>query len=295
MIAEAAIARAIGRGLRAFYTTPIKALSNQKFGDLRTAYGEDRVGLLTGDNTINGDAPIVVMTTEVLRNMIYSGSRALGDLGVVILDEVHYLQDPYRGSVWEEVIIHLSSEVQLVSLSATVANPEEFTGWVESRRGPTTLVVETVRPVPLESTYLLSDRYHNHALQRLPVFASDGQHANKRVVNMLKKGRGKRPRFSSPRRIEVAEHLLSEGLLPAIYFIFSRAGCDAAARAVAGATFPLTTEAERSTIRDVAEARTAHLDDVDLAVLGFPEWMATLQSGVAAHHAGDGPRVQGSG
>ncbi len=286
LVAEAAIARAVGQGQRAFYTTPIKALSNQKFGDLRNSYGEDRVGLLTGDNTINGDAPIVVMTTEVLRNMIYAGSPALHDLGVVILDEVHYLQDPYRGSVWEEVIIHLSSEVQLVSLSATVANPEEFTGWVESRRGPTTLVVETVRPVPLESTYLLSDRYHNHALQRFSVFASDGQHANKQLVNMLKKGRGKRPRFSSPRRIEVAEHLLSEGLLPAIYFIFSRSGCDAAARAVAGAKLPLTTAVERSTIREVAEARTSHLDDVDLSVLGFPDWVATLESGVAAHHAG---------
>ena len=286
LIAEAAIARAIEEGRRAFYTTPIKALSNQKFGDLRAVYGVEQVGLLTGDNTIKGDAPIVVMTTEVLRNMIYSGSRALDELGVVILDEVHYLQDPFRGSVWEEVIIHLSSDVQLVSLSATIANPEEFTRWVESRRGPTTLVVEGRRPVPLESTYLLSDRYHNHALQRLPVFASDGQRANKQVVNLLKKGRGRRPRFSSPRRIEVAEHLLSEGLLPAIYFIFSRAGCDAAARAVAGARLPLTTEAERNTIRQVAEARTVHLADLDLDVLGFADWVDTLQAGVASHHAG---------
>ena len=140
LIAEAAIARAVLRRSRSFYTTPIKALSNQKFGDLIAAYGSDRVGLLTGDNTINAEAPIVVMTTEVLRNMIYAGSAALHDLGVVILDEVHYLQDRYRGSVWEEVIIHLPQTVQLISLSATIANPTEFTGWMESRRGPTSLI-----------------------------------------------------------------------------------------------------------------------------------------------------------
>jgi ATP-dependent RNA helicase HelY len=285
-IAEAAIARAVARGSRAFYTTPIKALSNQKFGDLKDEYGEDRVGLLTGDNSINGDAPIVVMTTEVLRNMIYAGSPALERLGVVILDEVHYLQDPYRGSVWEEIIIHLAAEVQLVSLSATIANPEEFTGWVRSRRGPTTLVVERTRPIPLESTYLVSDRFHGHALERFPVFSQDGKRANKRVVNLLRKGRGRRPRFTTPRRIEVAAHLRAEGLLPAIYFIFSRAGCDAAARAVAAAGLGLTTEEDRARIREVATERTAHLADDDLEVLGFSEWLATLEAGVAPHHAG---------
>jgi len=286
LIAEAAIARALDSGRRGFYTTPIKALSNQKFGDLIQAYGAERVGLLTGDNSINGDAPIVVMTTEVLRNMIYAGSGALNHLGVVILDEVHYLQDPYRGSVWEEVIIHLPREVQLISLSATIANPGEFTGWVESRRGPTALVVEERRPVPLESTYLVSDRYHNYAMQRYPIFAPDGGRANKRVVNMLKKGRGKRPRFSTPRRVEVAEHLQAEGLLPAIYFIFSRAGCDAAAKTVSGSGLSLTGDEEREKIREIATGRTAHLPDEDLDVLGFTSWLAMLETGVAAHHAG---------
>jgi ATP-dependent RNA helicase HelY len=286
LIAEAAIARAMDQGVRAFYTTPIKALSNQKFGDLVTAYDADRVGLLTGDNTINGDAPIVVMTTEVLRNMIYAGSRALDELGVVILDEVHYLQDPYRGSVWEEVIIHLPQRVQLVSLSATIANPEEFTGWIRSRRGPTTLIVERTRPVPLESTYLVSDRFHDFALERYPVFDPEGERANKHVVNMLRKGRGKRPRFSTPRRLEVAGHLRAEGLLPAIYFIFSRAGCDAAARTIATAGLELTTDAERAQIREIATARTAHLPDDDLDVLGYAGWLQMLESGVAAHHAG---------
>ena len=286
LIAEAAIARALGRGYRSFYTTPIKALSNQKFGDLIAAYGSERVGLLTGDNTINAEAPIVVMTTEVLRNMIYAGSAALDDLGVVILDEVHYLQDRYRGSVWEEVIIHLPQTVQLISLSATIANPTEFTGWVESRRGPTSLIVEDHRPVPLESTYLLSDRFHNHALERLPVFEPDGLRGNKRVVNMLRKGRGRRPRFSTPRRIEVAEHLLGGGLLPAIYFIFSRAGCEAASKMVAGAGFGLATQSDRVEIRAAAIEHTAHLAEEDLSVLGFAGWLETLQAGVAAHHAG---------
>jgi ATP-dependent RNA helicase HelY len=286
LVAEAAVARALDLGVRAFYTTPIKALSNQKFGDFIAAYGADRVGLLTGDNTINGDAPIVVMTTEVLRNMIYAGSDALDDLGVVILDEVHYLQDPYRGSVWEEVIIHLAQAVSVVSLSATISNPAEFTGWVESRRGPTTLIVESHRPVPLESTYLVSDRYHNFALERYAIFAPDGVRANTRVVNMLRKGKGRRPRFSTPRRVEVAGHLRSEGLLPAIYFIFSRAGCDAAATTVADAGLGLTTAEEREVISATARERTAHLADDDLAVLGFEAWLATLERGVAAHHAG---------
>lgn len=286
LIAEAAIARALDRGYRSFYTAPIKALSNQKFGDLIAAYGSERVGLLTGDNTINAEAPIVVMTTEVLRNMIYAGSAALDDLGVAILDEVHYLQDPDRGSVWEEVIIHLPQTVQLISLSATIANPTEFTGWVESRRGPTSLIVEDHRPVPLESTYLVSDRFHNHALERFPVFEPDGLRGNKRVVNMLRKGRGKRPRFSTPRRLEVAEHLLRGGLLPAIYFIFSRAGCDAASKMLAGAGLGLATPADRVQIRAAAIEHTAHLAEEDLAVLGFSGWLETLQAGVAAHHAG---------
>ena len=143
LIAEHAVGNAVASGTRAFYTTPIKALSNQKYADLCAMFGDDAVGLLTGDNVINGDAAIVVMTTEVLRNMIYSESRALIDLSVVILDEVHYLQNRYRGAVWEEVIIHLPASVPVVCLSATIANPEEFTAWVRSRRGETELVVET--------------------------------------------------------------------------------------------------------------------------------------------------------
>ena len=140
---------ALHQGRKCFYTTPIKALSNQKFADLVRRYGADQVGLLTGDNTINGEAPIVVMTTEVLRNMLYAGSSTLTGLGFVVMDEVHYLADRFRGAVWEEVIIHLPESVALVSLSATVSNAEEFGEWLETVRGETTTIVEERRPVPL--------------------------------------------------------------------------------------------------------------------------------------------------
>jgi ATP-dependent RNA helicase HelY len=286
LIAEYAVARAHAAGDRAFYTTPIKALSNQKYTDFRAAYGEDEVGLLTGDNVINGDAPIVVMTTEVLRNMIYAESAALDRLGVVVLDEVHYLQNRYRGSVWEEVIIHLPREIPLVCLSATIANPEEFTGWVSSRRGDTGLVVETRRPVPLESMYLVQDRFHEGQMVFLPVFGKGGKRANPQVTRLLDKGRGRRRRFAVPRRQEVAELLAAEELLPAIYFIFSRDGCDQAATRVAAAGLGLTDAAARAAIRDRAEQMTEHLPAGDLATLGYAAWLERLERGVAAHHAG---------
>jgi len=158
VVAEYAVHRALGAGGKAFYTTPLKALSNQKFGDLRRIWGADRVGLLTGDNSVNGDAPVVVMTTEVLRNMIYAGSSNLEGLRYVVLDEVHYLQDRYRGAVWEEVIVPLPLGVDLVSLSATVSNAEEVADWIRTVRGDTTAVIEARRPVELENLYLVGER-----------------------------------------------------------------------------------------------------------------------------------------
>ena len=284
-IAEHAIARALDRGKRAFYTTPIKALSNQKYRDLSEDYGVDRVGLLTGDNVISSEASIVVMTTEVLRNMIYADSRALDDLDVVILDEVHYLQNRYRGSVWEEIIIHLPQPVRLLSLSATIANPEEFTAWVRSRRGEDTeLVVETHRPVPLESLYMIKDRHREGAVEMMPVFR--GRKANPQVSRLLQRGRGRRRRFVAPRRLEVIEELAGNGLLPAIYFIFSRAGCDQAADTVAGARLRLTTREERAEIGKRAEDLTEHLPAQDLRALGYDTWLGRLEEGIAAHHAG---------
>lgn len=288
LIAEAGIHLAVSSGRRSFYTTPIKALSNQKFGDLVAEYGGDRVGLLTGDNVINGDAPIVVMTTEVLRNMIYAGDRDLSDLGVVILDEVHYLQDPFRGAVWEEVIIHAPPHVQLVCLSATISNAAEFAGWVEDRRGPTRLVVTRDRPVPLEGMYLIKDRFGGEPLKMFPTFVRrDGRtRPNPRIERLLGMERGGRRRFSTPGRIDVLEKLAEEEMLPAIYFIFSRAGCDSAAGSALDAGVRFTTEDERERIRETAERKTAHLTDSDLAALDFGRWLAQLEVGVAAHHAG---------
>src|SRR5918997_1552352 len=157
VVGEFAVHLALAKGGKAFYTTPIKALSNQKYADLARRHGQDKVGLLTGDTTINGDAPVVVMTTEVLRNMLYAGSAALDGLAYVVMDEVHYLADRFRGPVWEEVIIHLPDHVQLVSLSATVSNAEEFGDWLEMVRGDTAVVVSEHRPVPLGQHVLTRD------------------------------------------------------------------------------------------------------------------------------------------
>src|SRR5437773_12443631 len=155
IVAEYAVDRALAGNRKAFYTTPLKALSNQKFGDFVVRYGAGSVGLLTGDNSINSEAPLVVMTTEVLRNMLYEQSSTLDGLQTVVMDEVHYLQDPYRGAVWEEVLIHLPLTVSVVCLSATVSNAEEFGEWIGALRGPTRVVIEEKRPVPLEHHYLV--------------------------------------------------------------------------------------------------------------------------------------------
>ena len=288
LVAEAAIHLALAAGKRAFYTAPIKALSNQKFNDLGDALGDDRVGLLTGDNVINGDAPVVVMTTEVLRNMIYAESSQLDNVEIVILDEVHYLQDRTRGAVWEEVIIHCPKEVQLVCLSATISNKEEFAAWVRERRGPTELIQTDDRPVPLESMYMLKDKFGAHQLHLLPTFTQrDGRRrSNSKIEQMLGLERGRKRRYKTPNRVDTIEELAEQRMLPAIYFIFSRAGCDAAMHRLVESGIRLTNSEEREAIRRVAEQRTDHLEDSDLAVLGYERWIAGLEAGVASHHAG---------
>jgi len=167
VVGEFAIHKALAEGRKAFYTTPIKALSNQKYADLVERYGASKVGLLTGDNAINGDAPVVVMTTEVLRNMLYADSPAIAGLGYVVMDEVHYLADRFRGAVWEEVILHLPEHVQLASLSATVSNAEEFGEWLGTVRGETTTIVEEHRPVPLYQHVIVGRRMYD-------LFADEG-------------------------------------------------------------------------------------------------------------------------
>lgn len=279
LVAEFAIQGALGRGLKAFYTTPLKALSNQKFNDFGRLYPE--VGLLTGDNTINGDAPIVVMTTEVLRNMIYASSPALDGLEVVVLDEVHYLQDPSRGAVWEEIIVHAPAGIQLVCLSATVSNADEFAAWVRSRRGPTRLIQEDRRPVPLVNLYALKDRWDDGVL--LERMFSE-QAVNRSIESRIT-GRKAR-RYATPRRNETVAALAAREMLPVIYFIFSRAGCDDAARNLVEAGARFTDPAEIEEIRAAAERQTTHLEPRDLAALGYDQWVYGLEAGIAPHHAG---------
>jgi ATP-dependent RNA helicase HelY len=292
VVAEHAVAAALASGGRAFYTTPIKALSNQKYHDLVRLHGVDAIGLLTGDTAVNGDAPVVVMTTEVLRNMIYSRSPALDRLEWVVLDEVHYLQDAYRGPVWEEVIVHLPAAVRLVCLSATVSNAHELADWISTVRGPTSVVVEERRPVTLDNWFLVDDTQSDQ-LVLLPTLVDgkanpDGSRFDTDPRDTWR-GRGggrARRRYATPRRVEVVELLASRDMLPALYFIFSRAACDDAVTACLGAGLRFTEPDERDRIRDIVERHVAHLSDDDLRVLEYDRWLTGLEAGIAAHHAG---------
>jgi ATP-dependent RNA helicase HelY len=321
IVGEFAVHLALESNRKCFYTTPIKALSNQKFNDLVERYGAENVGLLTGDNSINGDAPVVVMTTEVLRNMLYAGSRTLTGLGFVVMDEVHYLADRSRGAVWEEVIIHLPESVALVSLSATVSNAEEFGEWLGTVRGETTTIVEERRPVPLYQHVLVGRKMydlfadgavdphprHGGAPKELPTPAEEkvnpellkvarddlmsgrmrdrrSPKGQRRPDRARQSGNGRR--VWVPSRADVVEQLDKAGLLPAIVFIFSRVGCDAAVQQCLNANLKLTTPAERDEIAAFVEEHCSHLPEEDRQVLGYHEFLDGLTRGIAAHHAG---------
>ncbi len=302
VVGEFAVHLALEQGGKCFYTTPIKALSNQKFADLTLRYGAARVGLLTGDNSINGNAPVVVMTTEVLRNMLYARSRALTGLRYVVMDEVHYLADRSRGAVWEEVIIHLQDSVAVVSLSATVSNAEEFGDWLSTVRGANDTIVEERRPVPLFQHVMVGSRLYDlfadsegadsaaRVNPELTRVARDDWRRQRPTRHPARSGRGSyylpRTRTRPPSRLEVIDRLDAEGLLPSIVFIFSRAGCDAAVQQCLSANVRLTTARERREITVYAEERASRLSGDDLDVLGYPLWLAGLVNGVAAHHAG---------
>jgi ATP-dependent RNA helicase HelY len=307
IVGEFAVHLALASGRKCFYTTPIKALSNQKFNDLVERYGAANVGLLTGDNSINGEAPVVVMTTEVLRNMLYAGSRTLTGLGFVVMDEVHYLADRSRGAVWEEVIIHLPESVALVSLSATVSNAEEFGEWLGTVRGETVTIVEERRPVPLYQHVLVGrkmfDLFAEGAVEpgdekvnpELLRVARDDYMSGRMRDRRSPKGQrrpdrarqsGNGRRVWVPSRADVVEQLDRAGLLPAIVFIFSRVGCDAAVQQCLNANLRLTTPEERDEIHAFVEEHCSNLPDEDLQVLGYHEFLDGLTRGVAAHHAG---------
>jgi ATP-dependent RNA helicase HelY len=301
VVAEFAIFMAMARTRdKVFYTTPMKALSNQKFQELVAEYGPESVGLLTGDTNVNSGARIVVMTTEVLRNMLYADSDLLTNLSWVVMDEVHFLADRFRGAVWEEVIIHLPREVRMISLSATVSNAEEFGDWLQAVRGDTEVIVSEERPVPLDQHILMRTRL-------VDLFDSSGLTAANRVNPELEQlarqggrssgsrqhrdvgryhSRGGRPDSGRMERSDVVRLLEGKNLLPAIFFVFSRIGCDSAVTSVLRAGVRLTTIQERDEIRAIVEERCRTLRDEDLAVLGYWDWLSGLERGVAAHHAG---------
>ncbi len=308
VVGEFAVQLALEQGRKAFYTTPIKALSNQKYTDLARRHGAQNVGLLTGDTTLNGEAPVVVMTTEVLRNMLYAGSPTLDGVAFVVMDEVHYLADRFRGPVWEEVIIHLPADVQLASLSATVSNAEEFGDWLTMVRGDTAVVVSERRPVPLWQHVMTRDGLFDlYAGDVDPTAPGVDPPINPDLVVDLRRqeralgparggdrgyrgrggrrpgpGGGRRP----PPRFAVIDVLDRDGLLPSIFFVFSRAGCDAAVQQCLTAGLRLTTPEQAAAVRETVEARCGAVPAQDLAVLGYWEWLQGLERGIAAHHAG---------
>lgn len=312
IVGEFAVHLALQQGRKCFYTTPIKALSNQKYADLVKRYGADKVGLLTGDNSVNSEAPVVVMTTEVLRNMLYAGSQSLRGLGYVVMDEVHYLSDRFRGAVWEEVIIHLPESVTLVSLSATVSNAEEFGDWLDTVRGDTEVIVSEERPVPLwqhvmagRRIYDLFEEESDHGgrgsarREVNPDLLRMAREENSRTYSPKDRRRGRmvreadrererrsRGRIWTPSRPEVIARLEGDGLLPAINFIFSRAGCEAAVQQCLYAGLRLNDDSARLRVREIVEERTASIPTEDLHVLGYYEWLEGLERGIAAHHAG---------
>lgn len=287
IVGEFAAYLAAEQGKKCFYTTPIKALSNQKYQEFVERFGEDRVGLLTGDNSINSEADIMVMTTEVLRNMLYTNSASLLNLGFVVMDEVHYLADKFRGAVWEEVLIHLMESVQVISLSATVSNAEEFGEWLQAVRGDTEVIVSENRPVPLYQHVLIGNRL-------IDLFNDDGSvnqslfRSEREALRRMRVPKG-RNRFEDENRLgrpEVIEKLQFNQMLPVITFIFSRQGCDSAVKQCLAANLRLTNTEEKEEIRATALRYTATLNSEDLELLGHHEWLAALERGIAAHHAG---------
>ncbi|AKK05922.1 superfamily II RNA helicase [Corynebacterium mustelae] len=310
IVGEFAVSLALSRGTKCFYTTPIKALSNQKYHDLVKEHGEDTVGLLTGDVSINHNADVIVMTTEVLRNMIYAQSATLDRLSHVVMDEIHFLSDKSRGGVWEEVILGLDDSVSIIGLSATVSNSEEFGQWLGTVRGDTEVIVSEHRPVPLDQWMLVGRRIYslfspgttgevNHELvARIEKIDRDnlergradylaGKGFRSRAKGESRSGKPRpQDKYRPLGRPEVLDILASQDMLPAITFIFSRTGCDAAVAQCLRSRLVLTTQEESNEIASIIDEGVAGIPDEDLKVLGFRQWRAALMRGFAAHHAG---------
>jgi ATP-dependent RNA helicase HelY len=295
VVAEHAIRRALARERKIFYTTPLKALSNQKFRDLGAQFGMDRTGLLTGDTVVRPEAQIVVMTTEVLRALVYERAPLLEGLEAVVLDEFHYLQDPDRGPVWEEVVMHCPHDVALVCLSATLADLPVLHRWLEDTHGPTELVVEQQRPVTLQFLYAIGNLQRTPPLV-LPMFLDGATNPTAELrdgTRRVERGEGKRVRDRerpvTPERDDLLTYLRDGSMLPAIWFVLSRAGCDQAVAACVEAGVRLTTETETTRIRRLVTDATERLSTNDANALDASGWQLALSCGIAAHHGGLAP------
>lgn len=291
LVADAAIDRALARGARAIYTTPLKALSNQKHRDLRRRLGP-RVGLLTGDRAIDPNADVAVMTTEIVRALLDAGSALLDGVSVVVLDEFHYLRDPDRGSVWEEIVMDAPLSWQLVCLSATMPDPQRVHTWIDGIHPPTRLVVETTRPVPLNHLYAIGN-IQDHPPLLLPMF--DGDRINEVAVRHdgtrnVTRGEGRRQRDVrrpvTPRRATLLDSLREQSLLPAIWFMLSRLGCEHALDELLedGVSFNDSEQAGRAGA--IAELALAGLPSADTGAFDAHRWRAALEHGIATHHGG---------
>lgn len=288
IIADFAAYLALRNKTKIIYTTPIKALSNQKYVDFVELYGKENVGLATGDRSINPRAPITIMTTEVLRNMIYTDIESLKSVSHVVLDEVHYISDRSRGAVWEEIIIQLPFEIDLVCLSATVSNAEEVGEWLTTVRGATKVIIHETRPVPL--TYWYSFRIKRQGMSIMPLLNTKNEnvsvHPDLAHILKPKKHAKSRNTIITPSKFDLIDYLGDKNWLPAIFFIFSRAGCDSAIEECARANINLTSHDEKVLIRQICESHLNDLNDEEYHVLDCENVIHSMERGIAPHHAG---------
>lgn len=287
-VAEYAIEKALEESKHLYYTAPIKALCNQKFRDFSNQFGEENVGLLTGDHSIRSDSKVLVMTTEVLRNMLYSSRGTPEDLRYVVLDEIHFLEDPYRGAVWEEIILTLPKNVLIVALSATVSNADELKDWITSVRGNIEKITRETRPVPLKGHFFAVEKSRNHQLTRIEILKNGKPNSRGQIFSNARRGRGKQNfrRWTTPRRSEIVAELKKLEMLPAIYFIFSRKGCDEARDSMVRYVGSLNNIEEGKKARKYAEERFALLTEEEKRILRVDLLLEGLEKGFASHHAG---------
>tara|TARA_Y100000741_G_scaffold287773_1_gene227759 strand:+ start:1465 stop:3480 length:2016 start_codon:yes stop_codon:yes gene_type:complete len=287
-VAEYAIEKALEESKHLYYTAPIKALCNQKFRDFSNQFGEENVGLLTGDHSIRSDSKVLVMTTEVLRNMLYSSRGTPEDLRYVVLDEIHFLEDPYRGAVWEEIILTLPKNVLIVALSATVSNADELKDWITSVRGNIEKITRETRPVPLKGHFFAVEKSRNHQLTRIEILKNGKPNSRGQIFSNARRGRGKQNfrRWTTPRRSEIVAELKKLEMLPAIYFIFSRKGCDEARDSMVRYVGSLNNSEEGKKARKYAEERFALLTEEEKRILRVDLLLEGLEKGFASHHAG---------